>query len=104
LNYYEALETYSRIGLLRSSENLRSYSDWFPAESSENITIYRDSTAAKWINFPKDISIKEKEFNSLVEKKTSLGEVTLETSVEDDKLHSKRVEKMINYPRNELRR
>jgi hypothetical protein len=32
------------------------------------------------------------------------GKVTLETSGEEDKLHSKRVEKRTNYTRNEWRR
>jgi hypothetical protein len=34
----------------------------------------------------------------------NMGETTLETSGEDEKLHSKRVEKMKNYTRNEWRR
>jgi hypothetical protein len=85
LGYYEAMETYSRIGLLRSFENMQSHRTTTMLRSCD-VSIFRGRSKMDF--YRRFLLLDGNPIDSWVGN-------TLETSGEDVKLHSKRVEKIV---------
>jgi hypothetical protein len=87
LDFYEAIETYSRIGLLRTF--VAAVSTPSSPQNAFFATFFRNRASF---------------LNKYTQNECIRCRLTLKTSVEDVKLHSKRVWKMWNYTQNECGR